>query len=223
MSNYYDKHTLSESSQWRDIVSSAHAVRVLRDKVGEIGRRYFEPGRKIRWVDVGCGLGAASEAASYLGYAYTGIDSSSKHVTECRRRYPGSSFNCDDWLSHQGEYEIATFISSLHHFPDWHAALEKAYSVVVKGGIILVDHEPNRLYSKLFRFYSVYVRRVDPELVGSVEIHWFNKPSILPEDLPLGETEYHCDFFPFLGRLGIRTNKPFPGRFLEAYRKILIK
>jgi len=223
MNNYYDSHSLQSTAQWRDIAYSDHSLTVVCGLLQNIRREHFRPEAKLRWVDVGCGLGRNALVAKKLGFSYTGIDSSARHVEACRAAYPGETFVCEDWLAHSGRYDVVTFISSLHHFPDWRAALKKAFELVDAGGVVMVDHEANRFFAALFRFYSVYIRRIDVEVIGKVEIHWLAKPSILPEELPPGETQYHWDYFPLLGRLGIRTKWKPLGRFFESYRKIMVK
>ena len=91
------------------------------------------------------------------------------------------------------------------------------------NGIILIEQEPNRIYSLLFRFYLKYIRRVDSDLMSKHEIHWFAKKSILPSKLPKGELIFHLDYFPILKYLGIHTRHYFPGFLFATYRKIIQK
>ena len=224
MSNtFYDSVGLEESSGWRDIAFSPHALHVVKNILESTAQRYIADRSPVRWIDVGCGLGRSYRVAQELGYDYTGIDTASAHIERCKLQYPEGRFICADWQSHRGQYELVTFISSLHHFRDWRAALEKAFSLLAPGGVVIVDHEPTRFYSRLFRAYSIRIRKVDPAVIGEVEIHWFGQPSILPSDLPKGDTQYHFDFFPFLGRLGLRTRWSTLGRFFESYRQIMQK
>jgi SAM-dependent methyltransferase len=218
---YYDSVDLDEAREWRDIAFSPHAIRVVREYVGAATRRYLAGREPVRWIDVGCGLGRTCLAARELGHAYTGIDSSAANIEQCRAAHPEGRFICGDWFGHSGEYDLVTFISVLHHFDDWRSALDRAFQLLSPGGIVIVDHEPTRLFARLFRFYSVTVRKADPAVIGKVEIHWFARPSILPAELPPGQVQYHFDFVPVLGRLRLRTRSPLLGRFFGAYRKIM--
>jgi SAM-dependent methyltransferase len=223
VSPYYDSVGLEESSGWRDIAFSPQALGAVSRFLQAAAHRYLDDRAGLRWIDVGCGLGRTYLVARELGYRYTGIDSASVHVEHCRRQFPEGCFVCEDWHSHSGEYDLVTFISSLHHFRDWHAALERAFAVLSPGGVVVVDHEPTRFYARLFRAYSIRVRKVDPAVVGEVEIHWFGRPSILPSELPPGEVQYHFDYVPALGRLKLRTGWSPLGKWFQAYRKIMRK
>ncbi len=222
--SYYDSSDLTESGKWRDIARSTSALRVVKSVLREIRLEYFpRHDGPLDWVDVGCGLGGTYQVAQELGWRYVGVDCAEKHIAYCRRQYPQGKFVLGDWLQHCGEYDLVSFISSLHHFDDWRAAIDKAFALVRPGGVVLVDHEPMRLYSKLFRLYCRYARRADPSVIGRVEVHWFGKPSILPSELPEGQVWYHFDFFPLLGRLRLRTRSRILGAFFEAYRKVMWK
>ena len=220
---FYDSVSIAESSGWRDVAFSAHSLRVVRRLIESSVQRYLADRASIRWVDVGCGLGRTYVVARQLGYNYTGIDSASAHIQHCQQTCSDGRFICDDWLSHSGEYDLVTFISVLHHFRDWRAALDRAFALLSPGGVVIVDHEPTRFFSRLFRAYCIWGRRADPAVIGEVEIHWFGGPSILPSELPEGQVQYHFDYFPVLGRLGLRTRRAFLGRFFESYRKIMQK
>jgi SAM-dependent methyltransferase len=221
---FYDTASPALASAFRDIAFSPCSLRMLRRTLESIHRDHFsKSGTAIRWADVGCGLGRSYRVARELGYEYCGIDCSLANIEQCRKQFPDGTFVHADWLAHAGEYDLVTFVSSLHHFPDWQAALSKAFSVLSPDGVVLVDHEPNRLYSKLYRWYRIHVRRNDPRVIGMVEIHWFGKPSILPGDLPHGTVEYNFDYFPWLQRLHIRTRSRFWGRLFESYRKVMPK
>lgn len=220
--SYYDCTDISKAKQWRDIINSPVTVKRLSSVLKSILKKHFPMrNRPIDWIDVGCGLGRSSLVAKSLGMHYTGIDYSKKHIDFCMNNYEYGKFICDNWLLHKGKYDIVSFISSLHHFQNWKAALNKALLLLRRNGIVLIDHEPNRLYSRIFRFYAIHCLNVDSDQIGNIEIHWFKNPSILPSDLPDGDVTYHFDYFPILNLLKLNTKSPFIGQYFESYRKII--
>jgi len=221
---FYDAADLAATGRWRDVARSPFALKVVESVLRRIHKRHFVGRRNtVEWVDVGCGLGGTYEVSRVLGFRYLGLDRAERHIAYCRERYPEGRFERVDWCDYRGECDLVSFISSLHHFEDWRGALARAFAALRPGGVVLVDHEPCRLYARLFRFYAVHLRRVDPEVVGQVEVHWLREPSILPRELPKGEIEYHFDYFPVLGRLRLRTRNRFLGHFFQAYRKVMRK
>ena len=221
---FYDSLDTGKRSSCRDIADSPRALRHIKRVAERIHSRHFASmGRDVRWLDVGCGRGATYSIASQLGYDYRGIDCSARNIEFCMAKYPQGRFECSDLGSYSGEFDLITFISSLHHFEDWRGAVAKAFSLLGAGGVLYVEHEPTRLFAALFRVWLRWGRRVDAETVGGVEIHWYREPSILSTELPSGRTEFHCDFIPVISYLGAHTVNPKLGRLLCSYRKIMPK
>lgn len=214
---YYESLAVHSRKKHRDVLGDAFSVNVVERAI----RGQVEPGGKpFLWLDVGCGQGRAAEVAQKLGALYTGLDIAANNVSACRESYPGVNFMHGDFLATEfsGKFQLISFISTLHHIQDWPAAIAKARALLAPGGLILVEQEPTRLFSRLYGSYLRLFSR-EYEDLKSVERHWLGGPSIRAADLPAGITEFHSHFLPYFRRLPLKTRNEFLGGFLPHYRK----
>lgn len=226
---YYDSLDTSSHQKSRDIAFYPFVLQHIKDIIQSIRQRYLSHHKgDIYWLDVGCGRGNLCQVAQELGWQYCGVDISDNNIQFCAKNYPKANFILADFVSLSSSElpwrpNLISFISSLHHFPDWRAAIDRSLNLLQPGGVIYVEHEPTRLFSSLFKAWVTCIRRYDVKIIKGVEIHWFAKPSILPTDLPNGEVDFHCDFLPGVRHFKLRTRNPFLGKFLANYRKIIPK
>jgi SAM-dependent methyltransferase len=214
---FYDAASTTSHHRHRDIAehpaSLAAIERTLR-------RHMTNPLRGARWLDVGCGRGWVADVAERNAMSFEGIDVSETNVAACRARRRGV-FHLGDFTTAalSPPYDLVSFISTLHHFEDWRAAVDRAVSLLRPGGLLYVEHEPTRWYA---RFYRRWLALQDPDWrqLVDVEVHWLQRPSIRPEELPGGVVEYHADFVPIVRRA--RISGPRLGRVMPSYRKLVI-
>jgi SAM-dependent methyltransferase len=208
--------------EFRDIVYDSHSLSVVEAVIVEI-MRGLDSDNNISWLDVGCGVGKASEIALKHNMTYVGVDSSKKNIQYCKKNF-GFEFLCGDFatLSIPGKFHVITFISTLHHFSDWRQALQKGLSLLDENGVVYIEHEPTRFFSRLYKIWMRLKGHSIPEL-KEIEIHWLNKPSILPKDLHQCKIEYHFDFIPLVKHLHVRTSNALIGGIFPHYRAIILK
>ena len=212
---YYERLSAEAVARHRDILFDDISKSIVRRSVQPTLSR-----GNVRWLDVGCGRGKGAEIAREFSAQYTGLDLAEETLRHCAERYPEAAFMRGNFIDHEfsGQYELITFISSLHHIADWPAAIRKAQALLAPGGVIFIEQEPVRFFSRLYAFY-LRLFSAEYEELKSVEWHWLGAPSILSGELPAGTTEYHWDFLPFFRRLGVRTRLPWLGFFFPHYRK----
>ena len=93
-------------------------------------------------LDIGCGT---AEIIPYLapGISYVGIDSNSRYIASCRKRYPEQLFILGDWSSLSQRIfrppELILCLGLLHHLDSNSARilLRECYEVLQKGGKII--------------------------------------------------------------------------------------
>jgi SAM-dependent methyltransferase len=215
---FYEAASTARRSRYRDIAdhpaSLAAIERTLR-------RHTTKPLRGARWLDVGCGLGWLADVAQRNGMSFEGIDVSEANVAACRAQRRGI-FHVGDFTTAtlSPPYDLVSFISTLHHFDDWRAAVDRALALLRPGGLLYVEHEPTRWYA---RFYRKWLPLRDPAWreLYAVEVHWLQRPSILPEELPEGIVEYHADFVPVVRRARIGGRSQQLQRVMPSYRKLV--
>jgi SAM-dependent methyltransferase len=91
----------------------------------------------IRLLDVACGPGMVSAAASVRGCAVIGLDFSSAMLAVARKRYPEIDFRQGDAEAlpfSEGSFDAVVCNFGLHHFPHPERAVAEVHRVLVPGG-----------------------------------------------------------------------------------------
>ena len=120
----------------------------ILDGLLDLLRKYCRPGIKI--LDVGCGAGYMSLEFARNGYHVTAIDISEECIkTALRMRaenpykdgFGSLEYHVMPLEEATGTYDVVMFCVSMHHMNDALRVVDKAYSMLPKGGH-LICYEP---------------------------------------------------------------------------------
>lgn len=90
-----------------------------------------------RFLDIGCGPGAALEHAASTGARVAGVDPSPAMVARASNRVPSAEVRLGSAESipfEDGEFNVVINISSFHHWADRNAGLVEVLRVLEPGG-----------------------------------------------------------------------------------------
>ena len=107
----------------------------------------------VRILEVGCGAGDFSYELLNTGVSLTACDTDEKSVLLCiEKGVPAINI---DFLSIKNElFDVILFTRSLHHIHKLQEAIEHSNSLLVQGGIIIIeDFDLNMIDSKTARWY----------------------------------------------------------------------
>jgi len=94
-----------------------------------------------RFLDLGCGLGAALGHAEATGAATAGIDPSPAMVERAARRVPGAEVregSAESIPFEDDRFTAALAVSTYHHWADPEAGLAEVRRVLAPGGRLLI-------------------------------------------------------------------------------------
>ena len=94
-----------------------------------------------RFLDLGCGLGAALEHADATGAETAGIDPSPAMVDRAARRIPGAEVregSAESIPFEDDRFTAALAVSAYHHWADPEAGLAEVRRVLAPGGRLLI-------------------------------------------------------------------------------------
>lgn len=94
-------------------------------------------GKNDRFLDIGCGPGAALEHAVATGADVAGIDPSPSMVTRAAARVPAADVrvgSAEDIPFEDGRFSVVVNVSSFHHWADREAGLREVLRVLAPGG-----------------------------------------------------------------------------------------
>jgi ubiquinone/menaquinone biosynthesis C-methylase UbiE len=98
-------------------------------------------GPEDRFLDLGCGLGAALERAVVSGASVAGIDPSPSMVERAAQRVPQAEVRLGSAESipfDDDEFTAALSVATYHHWADVMAGLREAKRVLAPGGRLLI-------------------------------------------------------------------------------------
>lgn len=94
-----------------------------------------------RFLDVGCGLGAALEEATATGADVAGVDPSPAMVEKASQRVPGAAVevgSAEEIPFPDDAFTVVVNVSSYHHWADPEAGLKEILRVLAPGGRLYV-------------------------------------------------------------------------------------
>jgi SAM-dependent methyltransferase len=175
--------------------------------VAELVAERPTPGRALRVLEIGCGLGYLTYALHRAGFDATGLEHSSRAVETAERRF-GPHYVCgtlEEYAAGRGPcFDLVILTEVLEHVPAVVPLLEQAVALLTEDGALLVT-TPNR---------SFYDRQVLWETdLPPVHLWWFGRRSI---ELLAGRVERSVRFLslaPFYSGHHVRVRRRFaPGR-----------
>lgn len=109
---------------------------------------------KKKALDVGAGTGNLTGKLLRMGYSVTATDISPEMCAILRKKYKayveGSltvlNSPIEELVFSEGNFDLISFYSVLHHLPDYLTALRTLSSFLKKGGVIYIDHEASPFY-----------------------------------------------------------------------------
>ena len=90
-----------------------------------------------------------------MGYSVTAIDISAEMCAVLKKRFKAYltagklavlNSPIEDASFDEGEFDLVTCYSVLHHLPDYAGAVRKLSGFLKKGGVMYLDHEPSPFY-----------------------------------------------------------------------------
>ena len=99
------------------------------------------PGPGDRFLDLGCGLGAAVERAASMGADVAGVDPSPAMVDKARQRVPEATFavgSAEDIPFPDGAFTVVIAVATYHHWADQVAGLAETRRVLAPDGRFLI-------------------------------------------------------------------------------------
>jgi ubiquinone/menaquinone biosynthesis C-methylase UbiE len=94
-----------------------------------------------RFLDVGCGPGAALEHAATMGAAVSGVDPSPAMVARASNRVPAADVrvgSAEELPFPDDSFTVVVNVASFHHWVDRDAGLREILRVLAPGGRLLI-------------------------------------------------------------------------------------
>lgn len=94
-----------------------------------------------RFLDVGCGVGVALEAAAAAGAEVAGVDPSPSMVSRAQRRVPQADVrvgSAEEIPFPDRHFTVVINVSSFHHWADRETGLKEILRVLAPGGRLLI-------------------------------------------------------------------------------------
>jgi 2-polyprenyl-3-methyl-5-hydroxy-6-metoxy-1,4-benzoquinol methylase len=138
-----------------------------------------------RLLDVGSGSGVFLDLARMHGFRVSGVEISSRHVAEARRRFDPDVWQGDFLAAPHApsSFEVVTMWDFLEHVADPAAALAWAHRLLVPGGVLLVftidsDSLFNLAGDVLHRLAGRRATTVLELLYDARHNHYFTRPAL---------------------------------------------
>lgn len=130
-----------EVERWSPLMAWFYALRYRNPKsnVAVINRAMLDP--DDRFLDIGCGPGAAIEHAAVTGAEVAGVDPSPSMVERAARRVPTADVrvgSAEEIPFPDDQFTVVINVSSFHHWADRDAGLREGLRVLEPRGRLLI-------------------------------------------------------------------------------------
>lgn len=126
-----------EVERWSPIKAWLYSLVFGSPKSNAAAIAFVGLGDGVRFLDIGCGPGAALEEARDQGAVVAGIDPSSSMVRRAARRVPEAEVkvgSAEEIPFPDNRFDEVINVSSFHHWSDRDAGLREAQRVLDSGG-----------------------------------------------------------------------------------------
>lgn len=165
-------------------------------------RRLMKKRAAKTFLDVGCNLGYAVEAARRCGLSASGIDLGAESIERARASFPQAEFICGDiaTLSAQGrKFDIVYCSEVIEHVPDFFRFSEVLADLVAPQGILFLT-TPDASHWRVPRDFVKWEAVTPPE-----HLTWFSKSHLKGLFEKLGfETAFEFNLKPGIKMIGRR-------------------
>lgn len=127
------------------------------------------------FLEVGCNVGSAVEAARRLGLNSTGIEIDSEAVTIAKKEYPKCKFistSAEEYSKHGEKYDLVFCTEVIEHVPNPNEFVEALYNLVAPGGLLFMT-TPDAGHLRRTKIFIHWNEVKPPE-----HIFWYDKNSI---------------------------------------------
>ncbi len=127
------------------------------------------------FLEVGCNVGTAVEAARRLGLNSTGIEIDSVAVTVAKKQYPECKFiniSTEEHSEHLEKYDLVFCTEVIEHIPKPNEFVEALYNLVTPGGLLFMTTPDAGHLRRTKKF--IHWNEVKPPS----HIFWYNKDSL---------------------------------------------
>jgi ubiquinone/menaquinone biosynthesis C-methylase UbiE len=208
----------------------------------------FVAGNKRKALDLGAGTGNLTGKLLRMGYSVTAIDISAEMCAVLKKRFKAYlksgklavlNSPIEDTDFGEGEFDLITCYSVLHHLPDYTGAIRRLSVCLKKGGVMYLDHEPSPFYWKtesrrlahlvkssylhsnplLNALYFWLVGVAIPSIDYALSDYWHKKEH--PLDHEEIEREFKAERFCFFRRVDYHlTGSWVPNPLFHLYKRI---
>lgn len=129
--------TTEEIERWSRLEAWFYSLFNRNPKSNTAIVEHASPGVDDRFLDVGCGPGAALEHAAATGAQVAGVDPSPSMVSRASKRVPTADVrvgSAEDLPFPDDHFTVVVNVASFHHWADRDAGLREILRVLTPGG-----------------------------------------------------------------------------------------
>jgi 2-polyprenyl-3-methyl-5-hydroxy-6-metoxy-1,4-benzoquinol methylase len=160
-------------------------------------RRYMHQAPGKRFLDAGCNIGSAVEAAFQLGFDAHGVDIGRDGIKIARELHPDGNYHAGEVATMPAEWTAFDFVycaDVIEHVPDPRALLEDLAPRISRGGVLYLD-TPDAAHFRVPRNFLTWdmvcpphhlvyftkksmTRLLDQTGFDVIKFEWLHKPGL---------------------------------------------
>lgn len=141
LTEFYNNY--HKSKQYKDKIDSK--IRRAKRRISSLGVK-----GNVKFLDVGCNLGFATEAGRKLGYEAMGIDIDNIAIEQAKKNFPECKFHClsSDEIAAQGnKFDVIYCSEVLEHLSNPLSFLKDLHSMMHSKSILMLTTPDNGHFS----------------------------------------------------------------------------